>query len=751
LAHTIGRRRLPVAGALRVWSARARLAGVRVEREDGPMLGRTTAGFGFGVIAVAASMVGAGCAVGNMAHRGETGSDIDAASSAIDSGASPDARPDAGALDSGEDAPSTLDAGLDDDAAASVTDAGEDAFVPGVDAFVVPIDAFVPPVDAYAPPADAWVAPLCMGVNCSAMTSACAVGTCNPATGACYAMPRADGTSCSDSNACTGPDVCMAGSCTSGALIDCSSMATACATASCNPASGCVLSPVAAGTPCTDSNACTTGDACMAGTCRSGTATDCSAMSGACVIGTCDTSTGACGTMPRPNGTACTDGDPCTTPDACMAGTCRAGAPVSCASMTSACATGTCNPGTGACYAAPLPNGTTCSDGNACTTGETCSSGTCASGTPTSCTGLDGPCTVGMCSASTGGCVAMPRPNGTVCGGSGCGASTCTAGTCTASAAIDCGACGGGLYCTSGTCGANPTMLSYGFESGALPAGWTAGLGGTAAWSVISGGAHGGTYRVRSGAIGDSAQSRMGFTITLATTTMVSFWLQTSTETDYDELQVLVDGVLQGAWSGTHAWTQGAALVPAGTHAIEWRYVKDVATMGGSDTVWIDDVTLAPATETALTGFESASLPAGFTSMCWMHTGGTGSCAGLWTSRTDSVHAGSRAAGSGTIAGWQATALYYTITAATPSVIEFWYRVSSETPDRLRFYVDGVEQTSWGGDIPWAHAGFSIGAGTHMLEWRYMKDGSASALSDRAWVDDIAVATVATGPALCGP
>jgi hypothetical protein len=132
-----------------------------------------------------------------------------------------------------------------------------------------------------------------------------------------------------------------------------------------------------------------------------------------------------------------------------------------------------------------------------------------------------------------------------------------------------------------------------------------------------------------------------------------------------------------------------------------------------------------------------------------MYTGGSGSCAGVWTSRTDSLHTGARAAGSGTILAWQRSSLNYTLVVAQPSIVSFWYRVSSETPDRLYFLVNGVSQADWGGDVVWAHASVYVAAGSNALEWRYEKDSSASALLDRAWIDDITIATATTSPALC--
>ncbi len=62
-----------------------------------------------------------------------------------------------------------------------------------------------------------------------------------------------------------------------------------------------------------------------------------------------------------------------------------------------------------------IPDGSTCTDGNACTANDRCQSGVC-SGTP-----LEAPCAGdschedGVCNPTTGACERAPRPNGTVC------------------------------------------------------------------------------------------------------------------------------------------------------------------------------------------------------------------------------------------------------------------------------------------------------------------------------------------------
>lgn len=78
----------------------------------------------------------------------------------------------------------------------------------------------------------------------------------------------------------------------------------------------------------------------------------------------------------QPDGTRCTDGNPCTYGDVCLEEACAGGWAITCPS--DACATRACN-GTSTCAVLSVaPDGALCDDGNACTTGDTCTAGGCA-------------------------------------------------------------------------------------------------------------------------------------------------------------------------------------------------------------------------------------------------------------------------------------------------------------------------------------------------------------------------------------
>src|SRR5262249_22599366 len=124
----------------------------------------------------------------------------------------------------------------------------------------------------------------------------------------------------------------------------------------CEPTTGVCSNPNAAnGTTCTDNNACTgatgTADQCQNGVCQPGTATVCTALDSCHVAGTCDTTTGVCSNPHAPDGTTCSDLNACTQTDSCLAGVCVGSNPVVCG-----CPQATCNPANGLCSpACPRP------------------------------------------------------------------------------------------------------------------------------------------------------------------------------------------------------------------------------------------------------------------------------------------------------------------------------------------------------------------------------------------------------------
>ena len=85
------------------------------------------------------------------------------------------------------------------------------------------------------------------------------------ADGACVFTPNES--DCDDGNACTDESTCVGGACQGQSSVECDD-GDLCTDDSCHPVDGCVAVPNIA--PCTDLNACTVNDVCLNGTCESG-------------------------------------------------------------------------------------------------------------------------------------------------------------------------------------------------------------------------------------------------------------------------------------------------------------------------------------------------------------------------------------------------------------------------------------------------------------------------------------------------
>lgn len=331
-------------------------------------------------------------------------------------------------------------------------------------------------------------AAVCYDVTCSI------AGTCN------YAL-QADGTPCSDGNACNGMETCSSGVCNAGAPLVCDDH-NSCTNDTCVPISGCYFVD-APGNAYDDGDPCTVNDRCAAnGTgvsdpfvCPNSTQcqsfvcqnTNGSAVcvpqainvgqpcetdnpcNGSCVDHCQDTdrcdSFGQCtGTFVTcrapdqcefnvscinntctyahyPNGTECQTNNLCTFDYCDGGGVCQIGAVVvSCPPVDQCHGPGVCVPATGLCTAPPLPNGTACDDGNPCTLNDQCVNGVCSVTELLHCTALDQCHVQGFCNSSTGLCSNPNAPDFTPCNdGDACTQSdVCISGACGGAAPVDC-------------------------------------------------------------------------------------------------------------------------------------------------------------------------------------------------------------------------------------------------------------------------------------------------------------------------
>ena len=281
---------------------------------------------------------------------------------------------------------------------------------------------------------DVCAAGLCVGIalTCEAAED-CASASCDPAIG-CVVIAGGEGEFCDDGNACTADDLCTEGACT-GSLFACND-SDECTEDSCDPVNGCIFTWTK-DAPCDDGNACTGGDVCGDDTCEPGTLDGCDDQN-ACTVDVCEPGLG-CGYIPVQSPcctgqtSVCDDGDPCTVDG--------------------------CDLITQACSYTSSDDGLPCDDGDACTTASTCVSGVCT-GATVACD--DGnPCTTDSCDSASGAC-SFGALSGIACD-DGLACSTgdaCIDGQCVA----DTSECG----CEPTTFGAATKMVSLAIGSGGI-------------------------------------------------------------------------------------------------------------------------------------------------------------------------------------------------------------------------------------------------------------------------------------------
>ena len=151
----------------------------------------------------------------------------------------------------------------------------------------------------------------------------------------------------------------------------------------------------AAGTACDDGNLCTTNDHCdAAGNCV-GTAADCDDHN-ACTNDSCDPLSGCVHTF---NTDPCSDGNACTVGDTCGGGICHSGTGTLNCDDGNPCTNDGCNGMTGCVHS---NNSAPCEDGNACTLGDFCNGGTCHAGPGSPNCNDNNVCTDDSCNPASG-------------------------------------------------------------------------------------------------------------------------------------------------------------------------------------------------------------------------------------------------------------------------------------------------------------------------------------------------------------
>ena len=122
-----------------------------------------------------------------------------------------------------------------------------------------------------------------------------------------------------------------------------------------------------------------------------------------------------------------------------------------------------------------------------------------------------------------------------------------------------------------------------------------------------------------------------------------------------------------------------------------------------------------------------------FTSFNWQHDGDL-----PWSLIMDFPYEGYFSARSGAIGNSQTSELTVTFDIMVEDSISFYRKVSSESGDKLKFFINNTLQGEWSGTAGgWKREAFNVTPGMRTFKWIYEKNGSASGGTDRAWIDYI--------------
>jgi len=101
-----------------------------------------------------------------------------------------------------------------------------------------------------------------------------------------------------------------------------------------------------------------------------------------------------------------------------------------------------------------------------------------------------------------------------------------------------------------------------------------------------------GVFSAQAGIIENSQFSSL-ILVTNSSGGPASFAYKVSSEAGWDFLEFRLNDSLLQRWSGEIPWTTYSFTVPLGLNRFEWRYIKDAGLFEGSDTAYLDNVSLS--------------------------------------------------------------------------------------------------------------------------------------------------------------
>lgn len=234
--------------------------------------------------------------------------------------------------------------------------------------------------------------------------------------------------------------------------------------------------------------------------------------------------------------------------------------------------------------------------------------------------------------------------------------------------------------------------------------------------------------------LGANQSTTLTATITADSVSTLRFRWMASTEPHFDPVRFAIDGVELATLSGQRDWSLVELPITSGTHTLTWTYSTDAFGEEGTSQVGVDQIEI----------ISQAGLTASLASAVGL-TNPVDSVEGNapWQIATGQGYPSGNSIRSGLIEANETSSFSITHNGAGP--VSFVWKVSSEEDaDFLEFLVDGSVVGRISGNHDWHEYSTSLAAGSHVLQWRYIKDGSVSRYQDTGWVDNISF-TAPTG------
>lgn len=142
------------------------------------------------------------------------------------------------------------------------------------------------------------------------------------------------------------------------------------------------------------------------------------------------------------------------------------------------------------------------------------------------------------------------------------------------------------------TTGSVAAPVDYDFEDGTVPAAFV--MSGDADWSIDAVNGSGGSGKsLFANGFASAIGAKGCVAITVSGASNITFDFMVSSEANFDFLRFYIDNNLEDEASGFVSWTNVAYSDPtSGTYEFKWCYEKDDAVVDGSDTAWIDNITI---------------------------------------------------------------------------------------------------------------------------------------------------------------